>query len=86
MYPNYPYFAVAIKGNGPAGGLFQPGDGAQRGGFTRAVGTDEGDDLAVVYRHGYAVQCVDGTVVDMQVFDLKHWRPPPARPCPDKPR
>ena len=77
---------VPVEGDGAACRLFQTGYRAQGRCFSGAVRPNQRDDLAILHGHGYAVQRVDGTVVDVQVFDLKHWRPPPVRPCPDMPR
>ncbi|MPM67557.1 hypothetical protein SDC9_114480 [bioreactor metagenome] len=46
----------------------QSGDGVQRGGFSRAVGPDEGDNLSFVHVEGNALDGVNAAVKDVQVL------------------
>ena len=50
----------------------QAGDGAQGGGLARAVGADQGHDLAVVDFQADALQSMDLAVIEMQVLDLQN--------------
>ena len=44
----------------------------QRGGLARAVGADEGHQLAVAHRQGDTLEGVDRAVKYMQIFDFQH--------------
>ena len=44
----------------------------QRGGLARAVGADQGHQLAVAHRQGDTLEGVDRTVKYMQIFDFQH--------------
>jgi hypothetical protein len=46
----------------------QAGEGAERGGFSRAIGPDEGDDLALFNLEADPFEGVDGPIVDIEVF------------------
>lgn len=67
-----PLQILSIQGHGTGGGCQQAGDGVERGGFSRAVGADEGHQLPVAHREGNALQGVDCAVMDVQVFDFQH--------------
>ena len=67
---------LAVQRDGAGGGVQQAGDGVQRGGLARAVGADEGHQLAVADGQGDALQGVDSPVKDVQVFDFQHDVPP----------
>ena len=60
------------------------GKQAERGlherGLARAVGADQGDDLAVGYLKADAAQRLDAAVGHVQVFNLQHRLPPPNMP------
>ncbi len=78
---------MSVKEDAAGGSLLQAGDGAQRGGFAGAVGTDQRDDLAAVDGQRNAVQRLHGAVVDFQVLYLKHrWPPSFLLLCPDTPQ
>ena len=47
-------------------------DGVERRRFARAVGADEGDDLALLHCQGNALQRVDAVVVGVDVFECEH--------------
>jgi hypothetical protein len=59
----------AFKFYNAALGLHEPRNGAKRGAFTRAVGADEGDDIALWYVEADALDGLDTAVVDLKVFD-----------------
>ena len=48
----------------------QPADGVEQGGLPRAVGPDEGDDLALPDVAGHAAEGGDGAVVGVEVADF----------------
>ena len=60
------------QGDGAGFGLHQAGDGLEQGGFSRAVGTEDGDDAALFDRQVYITERLDRAVADRQVFDVKH--------------
>ena len=70
-----PAMFLPSKSDMAAAGLEQAGDGVERGGLARAVGADEGDDLALVDLEGDALDGVDVAVVDVHVLDFEkaHW-------------
>ena len=47
-------------------------DGHQGRGFARAVGADQGDDLAVVHAQGNVAQGLNVAVIGVHVAELKH--------------
>ena len=49
----------------------QAGDGLQGGGLTGTVGTDEGDDLALVHLEGDILDCVDVAIKDVDVINFQ---------------
>ena len=49
----------------------EPDDGLERGGFTRAVGADEGDDLALSDGERDAFDGLNTAVVDLEVCDAE---------------
>ena len=53
---------VAIIGNAAGFGRHQTGDGVQGGGLAGAVGSDQGDDLAVVHLEANALDRVDRAI------------------------
>ena len=61
-----------VQRDGAGGGPQQAGDGVQRGGLARAVGTDEGHQFAVAHGQGDALEGVDRAVKYMQIFDFQH--------------
>ena len=71
--------------DGTLAGFQQAGNGVQGGGFSGAVGTDQGDDLTLADFKADALYRVDGPVVYMQVlylqqgqilaFDFAHLQP-----------
>ena len=62
----------AVQRDGAGGSPKQAGDGVQRGGLARAVGADQGHQLAVAHRQGNALEGVDRAVKYMQIFDFQH--------------
>ena len=52
-------------------GFQQAGDGLQGGGLTGTIGTDQGDDLALIDLEGNALDGVDVAVVNVDVIDLQ---------------
>ena len=46
----------------------QSGDGVQRGGLARAVGTDQSNDLPLIYLEGNPFNGLDHTVVDFHIL------------------
>lgn len=62
----------AVQRDGAGGGAQQSEDGMQRGGLARAVGADQGHQLAVAYRQGDTLESVDRAVKYMQIFDFQH--------------
>ncbi|MCS6766214.1 MAG: hypothetical protein MO847_07255 [Candidatus Protistobacter heckmanni] len=62
------------------------GDGLHGGGLARAVGADQGDELALAHLERHALDGVDAAVGDAQVFDAEqrgaHWRASCAAPAP----
>ena len=73
---------LAVKGHLAGARLEQAGDGVERGGLARAVGADEGDDLALVDLEGDALDGVYVAVVDVHVlnFEQAHWASSFLRP------
>src|SRR5699024_9607550 len=63
---------LALEGDGAAGGLDQPGDGAQRGALARALGADERDALAAPDVEGDALDGLDAAVAHFQVLDAQY--------------
>ena len=60
---------IAAFQNDPAGaGLRVAANGHQQGGLAGAVGTDQGDNFALVHLHRHPVQGLDLAVVGMNVF------------------
>ena len=59
---------LAQEGDGAGPAVQQARDGIQRGGFARAVGADEGDDLTLLHLEGNVLDGVDAAVVDVEVF------------------
>ena len=53
---------VAIISNAAGFGRHQTGDGVQGGGLAGAVGSDQGDDLAVVHLEANALDRVDRAI------------------------
>ena len=49
----------------------QAGDGIQRGGFSRAVGADQGNDLTLVDLEGNAFDGMDAAVINVDVFHFQ---------------
>ena len=72
-----PSSSLPVVGDGAAVRLYQAGDGAQRGGLARAVGADQGDDLAVGHLQADAAQRLDAAVGYAQILNLQHLLPPP---------
>ena len=75
------------EGDGAGFAPQQSGDGVQGGGFARAVGADQRDDLPLGHLEGHALDGVDAAVVDIDVVDFQdcfHVTPPSA--CRDTPR
>ena len=62
------------------GGLDQSGDGAQRGGFARAVCANQSDDLPLRHLKGDALDGLNTAVADLQFINLQHRLPPPNMP------
>ena len=58
---------LAGKLDGAALDAHQTADGAQRRGLARAVGADEGDDLALLDGEGDALEGLDAAVADFQI-------------------
>ena len=54
-------------------GFLQATDGTQGGGFTGAVGTDQGDDFAFFHRQRDAFESMDVAVIGVDVVNFKHW-------------
>ena len=52
-------------------GLQQAGNGLQGGGFTSTVGTDQGDDLALIHLEGDVLDGVDVAVIDVDVINFQ---------------
>ena len=52
-------------------GLQQAGNGLQGGGLAGTVGTDQGDDLALIHLEGDVLDGVDVAVVNVDVIDLQ---------------
>ena len=71
---------LALEVDAAVGGLHQSGNGAQGGGFARAVGADEGDDLALGYLKGDALYGLNAAVAYLQFINLQHRLPPPNMP------
>ena len=68
----HPGDVLALVGDGAGLGVQQTRDGFQVGGFARAVGADQGDDLAFVHMEGDVLDGVDGAVVDVDAFNAQH--------------
>ena len=71
---------LALEVDTAMGGFHQSGNGAQRGGFARAVGADEGDDLPLGYLKGDALHGLNAAVAYLQFINLQHRLPPPNMP------
>ena len=52
-------------------GLQQAGNGLQGGGFASTVGTDQGDDLALIHLEGDVLDGVDVAVIDVDVINFQ---------------
>ena len=52
--------------------LQQAADCVHRGCLAGAVGTDQGDDLALIDMEGHILDGVDRAVVNIDIFDRKH--------------
>ena len=63
---------LSVQRHGAGGRRQQAGDGVERRGLSRAVGSDEGHQLPVAHREGDALQGMDCAVMDVQVFDFQH--------------
>ena len=63
---------IAPEADTAAGRLHQTGDGAERGALARAVGADEGDDLALVDVEGDLLHGFDAAIVDLQVTNTQN--------------
>ena len=59
----------AVKHNPPAGGARIAAQGAEQRGFPRAVGTNQGDDLALIDVQADVVQRLDLTVVRIDLVE-----------------
>ena len=77
LVDGHPEQFLAVPLDGTALRLDQTGDGAEHGGFTGAIGADQGDDLAVRHFQGNAPQRLDAAIGHMKVFNFKHRQPPP---------
>ena len=62
----------AVVHHGTGFSRHQTGDGVQRGGFARAVRTDQGHDLAILHGETDALDGFDGTVRNGKVLDFQH--------------
>ncbi len=62
----------AVPEDLPAPGAQDAADGHQRGGFARAVGADERDDLAVVHMERDVPQGLDIAVIGIHTAQFKH--------------
>ena len=71
---------AALEADTSAGGLYQSGNGTQGGGFARAVGADQSDDLPLGHLKGDALHGLDAAVVDSQIINFQHRLPPPNKP------
>ena len=65
-------------------GVHHAGDGFQGGGFSGAVGADQGHHLAGAHLEGDVLQCMDLAVVDVDILNLQHR--PWLLSSPDTPR
>ena len=63
--------ALALVQHIAGAGLQQTGNGFQGGGFARAVGTDQGDDLARIDGEGDILYGVDVAIVDVDAVYLQ---------------
>ena len=70
---------LPIVGDGTAVRLYKARDGAQRGGFTGAVGADERYDLAVRHLQTDAPQGTNAAVGHVEIINLQHRLPPPDK-------
>ena len=77
---------LAVEGDGAGLGTKQAGDGLEGGGLTGAVGTDEGDDLALVDLKGDILDGMDGAVIDVDILYFQQCHISFLPSCPDRPR
>ena len=62
---------VTVIGDLAAGQLEQAGDGMHGGGFASTVCTDQSNDLAFVHMERNILDGVDGTVINIDIFNRK---------------
>ena len=62
---------LVVQKDAAAAGLQQSGHGIQRRGFARAVGADQGNDLALVHLEGNSLDGVNAAVVYVEVVHLQ---------------
>ena len=61
-----------IQFNAAGSGFDQSGDRMHRRRFAGTVGTDQSDDLRIVYFKAYPFNGFDHPVTDNQIFNLQH--------------
>jgi hypothetical protein len=66
-----------LQSDGPRRGRFQTDDDLQQRALSRPVGTDDGDDLAVVDPEGDAVDGREAAEAFRDVIDLEEQTSPP---------
>ena len=71
---------LPLEMDAAVGRLHQSGDGTKGGGFARAVGSNEGDDLPLRHLKGDALDGFDAAVAYLQFINLQHRLPPPNMP------
>src|SRR5690606_27092136 len=62
----------AQEGDGAATGPGRAANRHEQRGLARAVGADQGDDLAFVHLDGNVVKRLDSTIISMYVLELQH--------------
>jgi hypothetical protein len=64
---------LPVEEDRAAGGAQQAADGLERGRFARAIGPDDGDDLALVDLEVDAMEGLGVAVGDAKSLDLQEW-------------
>ena len=67
---------LSVEHDPPRFGADHPGDGVDKGGFSRSIRSHDTDDQPIFYRQGDIVQGLEGRVLDAQILDLKQRSPP----------
>ena len=71
LISGHPHDILIVQHDAAAVGLQQSGNGVQRGGFARAIGTDQGHDLPFVHLEGDPLDGVDAAIINVEIIHLQ---------------